>query len=601
MMLSCDAGTACSLVLLQVSTVTAGTKSQGHPTHATPTTPNSTHSTETMATSSQPTRAGRSQAAAEVGMVGGGSKEGMVSTKDVGRDRKKQNNDGNFLINHTSRVTGSSPVSGGNTSAVAEQSAGGGRSTTPAQGQQGQAQRSKAQQEKPFSYAQALKTKSSPFSKPSPEGAMCRASSSKLSSRSQTPSESSLLGGGKEGMMKGALPHSHGSEGNHGSVEDSLDFDLRSSSALSIATATDSVTSEHSVSRQSLPLDISSQRGEEECGMKAAFDTRNERSEIEDSEGITFMGPQLDYDQTSVAERSPLAPPPMITADPSPPTNQFRAPSPAVRAASPINTTITVNHPSATEYANQHTGQKSAPPMSSQQSPSTPKHEDKATTFIERRAPHSPPGLSPNKEHPYKSPGISPQHPSMTGETGAQAQVFKSLQQLEHAPPPRGLEDDETDGGDKNRPPPDQAAAILIPSSQKPSALDGTKEDVHSLMLPLPGGRSLQHQQNVSSGPGGAGVLPSPAMTSILPHPPANSQMGFAATPPQQQAHLPLRPPGQSEKNVHTYFVSFNLKELLHVVAEQIIFYVLCTVYHSSKIWLLELFDMLYGMMGNSF
>ena len=543
-MLSCDAGTACSLVLLQVSTATAGTKSQGHPTRATPTTSNSTHPTETMATSRQPTRAGRSQAAVEVGVVGGGAREGMVSTKEVGRDRQHQDNDGNY--NNTNCGAGPSPVAGGST-AVAEQNAS--RSTTPAQGQ-GQAQRSKAQQEKPFSYAQALKTKSSPFSKPPSEGGVCRAPSSKLSSRSQTPSESSLLGG-KEGMMtKGTPPHG----------QDSLDFELRSSSALSITTATDSVTSERSPSRQSFPVDSSSQRGEEEFGMKVTFDTRTERSEYDESEGITFMGPQLDYEQASVAERSPIAPPPMIASNPSPPTNQFRAPSPAARSASPVNTTSTINHPSATEYANQHPGQRSAPPtQATQQSPSAQNQEDKSTTFIERRAPHSPamlspvppPGLSPNKEHPYKSPGTSPQHPSMAGEAdpsiGAQAQIFKALQQLEHTPPPGGLGDDETDGSEKNRQPPDQAAAILLPPSQKPPASDDNKEGVQSLMLPsLPRGRSPQQQQDVSGsgGLGGAGVLPSPAtphMTSILPHPPA-----IATT--LQQAHLPLRPPGQSNR-----------------------------------------------------
>ena len=488
----------------------------------------------------------------EVSVVGGGAREGMVSTKEVGRDRKRQDNDGNYNINRTNRVTGPSPVAGGSI-AIAEQSAN--RSTTPGQGQ-GQPQRSKAQQEKPFSYAQALKTKSSPFSKPPSEGGVCRAPSSKLSSRSQTPSESSLLGG-KEGVMvmKGAPPHGHGSGGNHTSIEDSLDFELRSSSALSITTATDSVTSERSASRQSLSVDTS-QRGEEE--LKVAFDTRAEKSDYDDSEGITFMGPQLDYEQ---AERSPIAPPPLIASDPSPPTNQFRAPSPAARSASPVNTTITVNHPSATEYANQHPGQRSAPPTQSTQQ--SPNQEDKAATFIEGRVPHSPtalspvppPGLSPNKEHPYKSSGTSPQHPSVAGEAdpsiGAQAQAFKALQQLEPTPPPSGLGDDETDGSEKNRQPPEQAAAILLPPSQKQPALDDSKEGVQSLMLPLPGGQPPQQQQDISGsgGPGGTGVLPSPAtphiMTSILPHPPPNSQMGFATTPPQQ-AHLPLRPPGQS-------------------------------------------------------
>ena len=560
MMLSCDAGTACSLVLLQVSTATAGTKSQGHPTRATPTTPNSSHSTETMATSGQPTRAGRSQAAVEVG---------VVSTKEVGRDRKRPDNDGNFNVNRTSRVTGASPVgAGGGGTALAEQNVSG--STTPTPGQ-AQAQRGKAQQEKPFSYAQALKTKSSPFSKPSSAegGGVYRAPSSKMSSRSQTPSESSLLGGKEGVMMKGAPPHPGA---NHTSVEDSLDFELRSSSALSITTASESVTSERSASRQSLPLDASSQRGEEECGVKPppAFDTRTERSDYDDSEGITFMGPQLDYEQ---AERSPIAPPPMMTSDPSLPTNQFRVPSPAARSASPINsTTVTVNHPSA----NQCPGQRSAPPtqQSIQQSPSIQNQEDKAT-FSERRAPpHSPaalspvpPGLSPNKEHQYKSPGASPQHPSMAGETdassiGAQVEAFKVLQQLEQTPSSSGLVDNETDGSNKSmQPPTDSDAAILLPSSNKPpppapSSSDGSKDP---LMLPLPMDRSplaqQQQQQQQDGGGGGPGVLPNPSpslaapphMTSILPHPPTNSQMGFAGTPPQQ-AHLPLRPPGQLDK-----------------------------------------------------
>ena len=564
MMLSCDAGTACSLVLLQVSMATAGTKSQGHPTRATPTTPNSSHSTETMATSGQPTRAGRSQAAVEVGVVGGGAREGVVSTKG---DRKCPDNDGNFNINRTSRVTGASPVgAGGGGTALAEQSVSG--STTPTPGQ-GQAQRGRAQQEKPFSYAQALKTKSSPFSKPpsAEGGGGYRAPSSKMSSRSQTPSESSLLGGKEGVIMKGALPHTGA---NHASVDDSLDFELRSSSALSITTASESVMSERSASRQSLPLDAPSQRGEE-CGVKPpAFDTRTERSDYDDSEGITFMGPQLDYEQ---AERSPIAPPPMMSSDPSPPTNQFRAPSPAARSASPVNTTtttVTVNHP---EYANQHPGQRSAPPTQqlTQQSPSAQNQEDKETTFSERRAPPlspaalspvPPPGLSPNKEHQYKSPGASPQHPSMAGETdasliGAQAGAFKVLQQLEQTPPSSGLGDNETDGSNKNiRHSPDRDAAILLPSSHKPppapSSSDGSKD---SLMLPLPVDRPPLVQQQQDIGGGGPGVLPNPSpslvapphMTSILPHPPTNSQMGFAGTPPQQ-AHLPLRPPGQLAK-----------------------------------------------------
>ncbi len=567
-MLSCDAGTACSLVLLQVSTATAGTKSQGHPTRATPTTPNSTHPTETMATSGQPTRAGRSQAVVEVGVVGGGARE---VTKEVGRDRKRPENDGNFNINRTNRVTGASPVgpgSGGGDTALVEQSGSG--STTPTQGQ-GQVQRNRAQQDKPFSYAQALKTKSSPFSKPpsAEGGGGYRAPSSKMSSRSQTPSESSLLGGKEGVIMKGAPPHAGG---NHASVEDSLDFELRSSSALSITTASDSVTSDRSASRQSLPLDASSQRGEEECGVKPAFDTRTEKSDYDDSEGITFMGPQLDYEQV---ERSPIAPPPMMTSDPSPPTNQLRASSPAARSASPVNiTTITVNHPSATEYANQHPGQRSAPPtqQSTQQSPSAQNQKDKATSFIERRAPpHSPaalspvppPGLSPNKEHQFKSPGASPHHPSMAGETnpsiGAQAEAFKVLQQLEHTPSSGGLGDNETDSSNKNvQPPPDSRdAAILLPSSHKPSPSSSSEGGKESLMFPLPMDRSplAQQQQSTDLGSGGGpGVLPNPIpslaaphMTSILPHPPTNSQMGFASTPPHaQQAHLPLRPPGQS-------------------------------------------------------
>ena len=562
MMLSCDAGTACSLVLLQVSTATAGTKTQGHPTRATPTTSNSTHPTETMATSGQPTRAGRSQAVADVGMVGGGARESMVSTKEMGRDRKRPDSDGNFNINRSSHVTGPSPV--GNT-AVTEQS--GSRNPTPSQGQD-QTQSSKAQQDKPFSYAQALKTKSSPYSKPlsSAEGGLYRASSSKLSSRSQTPSESSLLGG-KDGMMMKGAPSSQAGGGNHASIDDSLDFELRSSSALSITTATDSVTSERSASRQSLSLDVSAQRGEEGCGMKAAFDTRTEKSDYDDSEGITFMGPQLDYEQV---ERSPIAAPPVLTADPSTPTNQFRAPSPAARSSSPITTTstgVTINHPSAAEYAHRHPGQRSIPPtqepLPQQQSPSVHNQEDRATTFIERRGPiHSPsalspvppPGtISPNKEHPYKSPGTSPQHPSVAEEaTRTQAGVFQALQQqLEQTPPPApsGLGDSQTDSSEKSRQQlqADKTAAILLsPPSQKhpPAAPDVDKDGVQSLMLSsLPGSQQPQHQ-DVSGG--GAGVLPNPVaatpahMTSILPHPPT------IATPPQQ-THLPLRPPGQSE------------------------------------------------------
>ena len=480
---------------------------------------------------------------AEVGVVGGGAREGMISAKEVGRDRKRPDNDGNFIINRTSRTAGSSPVGAGGNATMTEENSN--RSTTPSQGQS-QAQRNKAQQDKPFSYAQALKTKSSPLSKPpSAEGGGYRAPSSKPSSGSQTPSESSLLGGKDGATMKGASPHNHGSRGNHASVEDSLDFELRSSSALSITTATDSVSSERSASRQSLPPDTSSQRGEEECGTKAAFDTRTEKSDYDDSEGITFMGPQLDYEQV---ERSPVAPPPMTTLDPSPPTNQFKGPSPTARSASPVNTTtVTV-----TGYTNQHPGQRSAPPTqpSTQQSPSTQDPEDKTATFIERRQPATtlspvpPPGLSPNKEHPY----TSPHHPSLAKE----ADVFQALQQqLEQTPPPTGLGEDETDGSKKNRQPADQAAAILLsPPSQKqpPVSPDDSREGVQSLMLPLPGDqRSPQQRQavNNSGGPGeGAGVLPSPAvpphMTSILPHPPA------IATPPQQ-AHLPLRPPGQSQ------------------------------------------------------
>jgi hypothetical protein len=128
---------------------------------------------------------------------------------------------------------------------------------------------------------------------------------------------------------------------------------------------------------------------------------------------------------------------------------------------------------------------------------------------------------------------------------------------LEHTPPCGGLGDNETDSSNKNmQPPPDSRdAAILLPSSHKPSpsSSDGGKD---LLMLPLPMDRSPLAQQqpstDVSSG-GGPGVLPNPSpsplaaphMTSILPHPPTNSQMGFASTP-LQQAHLPLRPPGQS-------------------------------------------------------
>ena len=546
MMLSCDAGTACSLVLLQVSTATAGTKSHGHPTRATPTTSNSTYPTETMATSGQPMRAGRSQAAAaaEVGVVGGGARgggsgEGVVSTKEVGRDRKRQDNDGNLIVNHTSRVAGSLPMTaGGNGSAtsVTSEQCTGGKTTTPSGGQ-GQAQRGKPQQDKPFSYAQALKTKSSPFSK-LPEGSVSRPSSSKLSSRSQTPSESSLLGGGggKEVIMQGATPHGHG---NHTSADDSLDFDLRSSSALSI---TDSITSERSASRQSLnnlPLDTPSQRADEESEIKLSVDARRERNDSEGDDSIndiTFMEPaRLEHEQTDIA--------PVLIPDPSPPTNQFRAPS-------PVNTTLTVNHPpqpATTEYINKHPGQRSALPTPSQQSSSTEKHED-AVTFVDSEIrPHSPrmlppappPGLSPNKEHLYKSPGTSPQRPSMAGEIDpSQTRVFDSLQQLEQAPP-TGLGDDEVDGSVKSRSSQDQATAILMSSSQKPPS-SGGKEGVHSLMLPFPGGRS----------PGQDGVLPNPTappiMTSILPHPPTNTQMGFA-TPPQQ-THLPLRPPGESEK-----------------------------------------------------
>lgn len=534
-MLSCDAGTACSLVLLQVSTATAGTKSQGQPTRATPT---SSNSTETMATGGQPMRAGRSQAAAaEVGMVGDG--EGVVSSKELGRDRKRQENDGNFVMNCASRASGPSPIAGGGdtstTCTVAEQTVTD-RSSTPALGQ-AQAQRGKGQQDKPFSYAQALKTKSSPFSKPPLEGGVARSSRSKLSSRSETPSESSLLGAGGGMIMKGAPQHNHSSGGNPACVEDS-ETELRSGSALSITTATDSVVSDRSASRQGLAvIDTSSRREEEEC----TFDTRKETIESEYNEAgdsITFMGPRLKHESVvSVTQTPPRIAPMVVSSDLSSTTNQYVAPSPSTAASvSPVSTA----HSADTDYPNQHSAQMLAPP--------TLEQSVEATTFIGcERSSHSPTMLSPgpppiltlNKEHQYTSPGASPQQPSDPS-TGAQAQGLKVIHQFEEEAPPSGLGDEEADGCGKDRPP-----AVFLPPSQKPPTIEA-KDDVHDMMLPLQEGRSSRQE---NSGGGGGGVLPNPVLphlTSILPHPPTSSQLGFPAPP--QQPHLPLRPPGKSEK-----------------------------------------------------
>ena len=524
-------------MLLQVTTA-MGNKSQGH---ATPTTSSSAHNNnnnnppDAMVTS-QPMRAGRSQAAMTSGTGGG---EGMAEREGGavrdGRERKRPENDGNILTNHTSELTGS--AASGSAKGGEQKN---GRNATPA-GSQSPAPQSRGKVQT-ASYAQVLKTKSSSHSTKLPDGATGRPPSSKLSSRSQTPSECSLLGGGKEMAAKGTPRSSGGNSGSpvlsfrddkgtaflHMSGEDSVDFDLRSNSALSIATAPDSVVSERSASRQSvnLPLD-SSQRVVEaqEVSNKLSGEGREEMPEVLSGNSVLrATDSELDRDTTSLVANTP--------------TDQFLPPSPTTTSPTPFKTatsskphTVPVAPPTAAVAA-----LMTSPPSMPSQPPPTSMEKQENTAVAREMRPTSPPPFASGSGLVPPSPGLMKENtsqvvsPSFIRESESSSSclpVRDSLPQpLEKAPPTAGLAGD---NGEVT------GSALLMSATQKPS--EG-KEEEQNLISLLP----MKSRE---------GVLPNPTptMSSILPHPPT-AQMTFASTQQQQQPHLPLRPPGQRSSRI---------------------------------------------------
>ena len=475
-------------------------------------------------------------------MTGGGNGVGVAeggagqTITDVGRDRKRSEQDGNFIFTHGSHMTAtSSPAtSSGSVSDVGSSELKNVQSiNTPGQAQH---QRVNTQSEKPFSYAQALKTKSSPYSK-LPEGTSYRPPSSKLSSRSQTPSESSLLGGGGKDLIKGVT---HGPAGMSGSpvlgyrqdkgaglsLEDSVDFDLRSNSALSVA----SVTSDRSASRQSIniPLDAPQQVDDAQESKPVGGGRRDE----DDTEAL-LTEPNVQHKRCDLPESSSHIPPSPLL--PVPPTKQMRPPSPSVTSSSTVTLTTVYSPQSVRTEFTEH----QAVPVAHTSAPSTPAqpsqhliHEEGGMFASRDRGSHSPPPppppLSESKEI-YHSPGAPAT--SLAESPTASAQVFDTLQSLEQAPPmapPTTVlpNRDELDSAEKSKSM--QEASALMSGGQKPSEAKGG----HDLMLTLP----LRSREGVLPSP------PIPTMSSILPHPPGG-QMGFATQPGQSQ--LPLRPPGE--------------------------------------------------------
>ena len=516
---SCDAGTACSLVLLQVTTA-MGNKSQGQTPTSNPTITNS-YPTDAMVTG-QPMRAGRSQApmAAATGTARAGS---GTMVRDGGRDAGKQEDIGNFINNSMSQLRRSPPAVSGNSTEIEQKC----KSSTTPQPQKRNRPQQNANDKKPFSYAQALKTKSSKL----PEG-VCRTPNSKLSSRSQTPSESSLVGGkeplkgmghgsgGNPGPPSGSPPLGYGGEGGTNSLDasgdDSLDLEFRSNSVLSLTTPTESVTSDRSTSRQSLSVAVDSAQRLDDDIQRATSnpgnDEGNELSGNDNAEVPLVIDAQNEHVQVNPPEDSPRLPP--VIPDP-PPTDQFKPPSPVATPNNP--------HPPTPEHSAPPPPPDSTATLSSPipSQPATSSLQQDTTTRIEARQQSPvPPGLSPNKEHHDRSKSPSPPLVGEVNSSSSSAQVFKTLQQVAAT---RRTSDD--NDGDKDRSSPHQAH--LMAAAQKP--LLGEK-DIHSLRLAQP--------QRVQEA-----VLPNPVptMTSILPHPPP---IGVGLPSQQQHHHLPLRPPG---------------------------------------------------------
>ena len=505
-------------MLLQVTTA-MGNKSTGQATHATPTTTSSAHNPTDAMVTIQPTRAGRSQAVMTssgdegggrgvvmAGVERGGGEEALV--KDVGREGKRSENNGNFLTNHSSHVTGKAPPNsattrgGGNSRGVGNGEQKGLQSTTPTQQQsqtQQQQQKGKAQV---FSYAQALKTTSSKGG----DSTTGRPPSSKLSSRSQTPSESSLLGVGKD-MIKGA------NHGNSGSPvlsgrddkgagflhDDSLDFDLRSNSALSVAT--DSIISERSASRQSLGLPIDSQPGDDAAHEATVSKSGGEEGEEVTEEvhvNATSMSLLADakLERDLIESRSHI--PPLL---PNPSTEQFTPPSPV--KTSPITPRNHPQPPTVTVPPLQ-----TSAPSTPTQAPPTSVDQQEVERVLQTPPPALPvsPGLAPENYPRVSSPQLA-----RGSDPASSTRVFDAMKH--QTPPTSGLAD---------------GKEVLMSAAQKRAE---RKEEDISVMLPLP----LRS---------GEGMLPNPlpTMSSILPHPPG-TQIGFTAH--QQQPHLPLHPPGK--------------------------------------------------------
>ena len=444
-------------------------------------------------------------------------REGVSTNETGGRERKRQDeNDGNLMNQSVAETSGAAEV-------------GGARSTTPGQSQ---GQRSRSQPDKPaFSYAQALKKVSpSPHSR-APEGGNSRPPSSKVSSRSQTPSESSLLAGGRD-LIKGATPGSDspslGYRDEKGSDPagcrgDELDVDFGSSSVVSSGSVSDG--GERSASRQSLPPGPTEGAG----SAQDADRSKSNENERED-EAVKPKATSFESDRT---RDSPLM---------SPVIQRTNPPSHPTDIAPPTVTSLSQNihsEPTRSEVEGQlRVGDSSsvstlpthpvAPPTVAQQPSGNTGNRVEAT-----------PPLPSSEESQHES--MLPLPGAGGDNTSNNAQVIETL--LEHAPPTATPTPGLVHAPPTATPAPGLAAfkeeeklrslskgEALMSAGQKPS---NGKEDHHNLTLPLPGKAR-------------EGVLPSPAtpMSSILPHPPG-TQMAFAAH--QHQLHLPLRPPGESK------------------------------------------------------